>query len=284
MININYCILKHKNGFIFANESDSFIQNLPNGGNLSIENSIYTVKNIQHDHLIFFENLIKILFNNNSIFIDVGAYVGTISLLLDIYLIKKNILLDYYLFEANPIHVECLKKTIDFNKLDKYVTLYPNAASSVSGTAKFKSLENKHISGRIDYEGNLEIETITIDSKISITHKNIILKIDTEGHEPHVLSGAMSLLSNNNCILILEIHPYYLDAKVNDKETMCDYLISNYDIFNIKNVGWPSNFSKINNKEDFINVCKRDGYSLTDVICFNKSVNMDISMLNSMLK
>jgi FkbM family methyltransferase len=284
MANIKFCVLKHDNMHLFANADDNFIKTLPIGNrNLSVYDQDFEVKNIQHCHLNFLSNIIADLYDNDCTIIDVGAYVGTVSLLLDLHMLKNDIKLDYHLFEANEKHVQCLTKSIAFNNLQDSVHLYPYAVSSSCGVAKFSCVENKDISGRIDYRGDIEIPTVTIDSKINSIDKNYIIKIDTEGHEPHVISGAMNLLNTNNCILILEIHPYVLDTKVNDNETMFEYLISNYTMFNIQNIGWPSDFTKIHNKEELIQVCKRDGFSLTDIICFNKSVSIDSNALKNML-
>ena len=43
-----------------------------------------------------------------------------------------------------------------------------------------------------------------VDNLIDLKNKNIAIKIDVERMEHHVLKGAMELLRNNNCFIIIE--------------------------------------------------------------------------------
>ena len=53
--------------------------------------------------------------------------------------------------------------------------------------------------------GNEKAEFRLADELLNYKNKNILIKIDTEGHEKFVLGGMQKLIKNNNIFLQLEI-------------------------------------------------------------------------------
>jgi hypothetical protein len=88
------------------------------------------------------------------------------------------------------------------------------------------------------------------------------VKIDVDGHEPMVLSGAWDTLDIFELIVLLEIsHLHYLEAGV----TAWDF----YEILKLKNyhIYHEKNLKEMNTKEDFLRNCAD----------FSKSMNILIS-------
>ena len=263
------CILNHINEtFIFANTNDNFIKTLPDSADIFG----FPSKEISHSHLLFFEKLIQ-LFNNEIIFIDVGAYLGTISLLLAKHMQKNNINCPFYLFEPNDKNLNCIKKSIDFNNINN-ILLSPKAVSNFVGKSGFSIRDENHVAGRLSNKKNDQmVETTTLDNEIKTNSKrNIIVKIDTEGNEPNVLKGMIELIDNNNCVLILELHPFCLNNKITSQEDMGQFLKNRFDLFTVENIGYPKNIQRCENP-DLAEYCTRGG--VTDLICLPRGITVN---------
>jgi FkbM family methyltransferase len=143
---------------------------------------------------------------------DIGSYLGNFSREIKKKLNKKA---NFHLFEPNP-----LIKLNDFNynclgisdKITKRSYYYNNFfPSSGSGFNKitmndfFWNLSRKLITFNIFKTfSNFQVQTITMDNfcKKKNINKVELLKIDTEGHEFHVLKGAKKILNTTKIIQI----------------------------------------------------------------------------------
>lgn len=264
----NFCLLNHNNNtFLYANSLDSFVQSLPASRDIWGLPS----KKISHSHIALFE---KILSGSEFIFIDVGAYLGTISLLLSSHFQRNNIFCPFYLFEPNIKNLLCLEKSILANNLN-HVHLSPKAISDYIGESSFSIKDNSYVTGRLTHKKNdNKVSVTTLDNEIAfIINKNIIIKVDTEGNEPNVIRGMTSLLKNNNCILVLEIHPFCLNIPINQEEDLFQFISKRFDMIAIKNIGYPSVMRIIKSREELEKQCTREG--VTDLLCLPKQRNYD---------
>lgn len=267
----NLCLLNYMNDvFLYASLDDPFIQSLP------ATQSIFELetKKISHSHINFLMKIIELFQNKNDIiFIDVGAYIGAISLLLSNHLNKQNILCQFYLFEPNPKNLECIELSIIANNIQN-VTVSNKGISSNIGKTSFYTTHNSYVTGRIGHgDQEYEIEISTLDQEFSFVNKNLIIKIDTEGHEPKVLRGAIDLLNHNNCILILEIHPFCLNINVTEQEDFFEFISNRFNMIATENIGYPKHTQIINSREQLVEHCTRGG--ITDLVCIPKNLNYD---------
>ncbi|MHA2336197.1 MAG: FkbM family methyltransferase [Candidatus Hodarchaeales archaeon] len=143
--------------------------------------------------------LTKDLIMPNFICFDIGANVGTYSLLF-----SRHSKLTYA-FEPLPRNLKFLLKTIKLNKL-KNIKVFPYAVADKTGFSWFQ--EGSSVAeGKLDSGGTLKVPMIALDTFIE---KNKIepnlLKIDVEGAELLVLKGGKNYLLKNKPLLLIETH------------------------------------------------------------------------------
>ena len=142
-------------------------------------------------------------------FIDVGANCGFYS-----FHLSKN--LNVFAFEPNQEAFFKLNKTLELNhKFKERVKIYPFGISEENKNLKMKT---KVKFGYVQTGGSsVSSPTEEIGHKIfhadfkigdeilKLSNQKIAIKIDVEGHELSVLKGFFILLSNNRCIIQIEI-------------------------------------------------------------------------------
>lgn len=145
-------------------------------------------QNIESPHSYFSKELD---FTNYDIALDIGGAEGNFSVSILNYFDK------IYVFERDELWINCLKHT------------FKNYKQKVE-------IINKNV-------GNLDnIDSIKLDSNSTFYDKNMLVKIDVEGHELQVLEGMTSLLSQNKLITLL-VCTYH---KQNDASILNKFLSS----------------------------------------------------------
>lgn len=137
-------------------------------------------------------------FKFNTVY-DVGACDGYGSVQF-----KSRVLHDaeFILFEANPAHEQALKKT-GFRYFNKVLS------NPGRGAVEFFSVKNtgdsyyKENSAYYDNTGSVILQTVTLDQLIEEHTLPIpqLLKIDTQGSELDILSGATKILGKTEMIM-----------------------------------------------------------------------------------
>jgi len=167
--------------------------------------------------------IFKELIPSCNVFIDIGANTGYYSLLAA----SINHSIKVYAFEPaqGPLHY--LKINTQLNNLGKQISVYPLALSKESGEVKFYEVRNKkysYLPHNLGGVGSLKedsskaaytVKTETLDHFIlekSIARVDLI-KIDTEGTENLILTGAEETLFKFHPIVICET----LFNKIEDK-------------------------------------------------------------------
>lgn len=131
-------------------------------------------------------------------FLDVGAYSGVYSLVACADGPGEGIA-----FEPNPAIRPLLERNIRANGWENRVTVIPKGASDASGTARMAIPEDTS-AARIDEAGTGPmIELTTVDGVLDGRRADII-KVDVEGLETRVLTGASETLSRYKPALIVE--------------------------------------------------------------------------------
>lgn len=167
-------------------------------------------RDIISDKLVLFKSfepnqteITKELIKEGDTVIDIGANIGYYTLLFSRLVGKTG---KVYSFEPDKNNFEILEKNIKENKISN-VKYYNVALNSYDGTVNFNihpvnngghSIEN--INGS---RGSVIVDCFKLDTIIK--DENIkLIKIDVEGAERKVLTGASKILSNNKCIIIGE--------------------------------------------------------------------------------
>ncbi|NQZ87218.1 MAG: FkbM family methyltransferase [Colwellia sp.] len=154
-------------------------------------------------------------------FIDLGADVGVVSALVNKYCIALN---NIIALEPNPTVFDVLQQNllnISVNHL-----AFKNAISNFDGYGEFsfKSEQGSDHEGHLVNNTSGKTKVTTLDSLIDnnniILAKNLAIKIDVEGQEKAMFTGAKETLKKaDKVIILLELHPEVLTR---DKQTAED--------------------------------------------------------------
>jgi FkbM family methyltransferase len=141
-----------------------------------------------------------------DLFLDVGANSGAYSILSG-----KVVGCEVVSIEPNPVSHDRLKRNLDLNGV-KHAKVIASAVGAFEGkiqmTTSFDSMnhvvENAHRDS-LDTKSTIEVEISTINKIFADKNLRcpILIKIDVEGYELKVLSGAIDLLKSSECLAII---------------------------------------------------------------------------------
>ncbi len=159
----------------------------------------YWLGSYEYEKRVIFENLVK----EGNIVFDIGANVGFYTLLASVLVGLEG---KVFAFEPVPKNLFYLKEHLRINHITN-VTVIEAAVSDSRGTALFDKGPSSSM-GHISPNGVLKVKTVSLDElisqeKIPAPH---YMKIDVEGAEMLVLSGAKSILANVHPTLFLATH------------------------------------------------------------------------------
>lgn len=166
-----------------------------------------------------------------DIFFDIGANVGYFSCLA-----LSNNVTKVVSFDPDPLNTQIIEFNFNLNKFDNSKYLIFNLALGENNTKSIfyrGNTANTGISGLVKnyedaYESQFEVivnslDSLIIDGLISPT----VLKIDTEGYELNILSGAKNLLKNKPPrIIVFEANSK--EQYQNIKEFLVNYGYDNF--------------------------------------------------------
>ncbi len=141
---------------------------------------------------------------NFDAFLDVGANFGLYSCVIG----TSELIPALHAFECDPRNLQQLYGHLKMNKLSEKITVHDFAVGDQDSEISFQLAPDDN-TGK-SYIGEKGENTITVNQKpldqvLSFKNKKLLLKIDVEGYEEHVLKGARNILSNNKCFLQIEI-------------------------------------------------------------------------------
>lgn len=163
------------------------------------------------------------------LFLDIGAFVGSVSLHLKTD--KRASEWRIHTFEPNPFNYELLNLNLVLNNCSSVQTIN-SACSNSNGSVEFWVPSSAKISGRIGSLNNQEsfsvnattVESYIVESRVDF-HK-AVLKIDTEGFEWQVLTGVSASIFDRVLCAIVEYWP----TKTMDFEK---FLLDRFHVFAI---------------------------------------------------
>ena len=179
---------------------------------------------------------------NIKIALDIGAQKGeTIDYFLKIpkikkiysfepqekifkYLQKKYKNNNKIILSKTPLSDKCRKRVFYINKLSLTSTF-----SKINTNSLWFIIKKKILNTKKTYESKISIKTNSLDNfiKLKKIKKIDLLKIDTEGHELHILKGSKNLLKKN---LVK-----YLLIEINHSNMYNNYSYKKINIFLKKN-------------------------------------------------
>lgn len=170
----------------------------------------------------------------NGIVVDVGANVGMASF--------AAAVMGFKVLAFEPVF-ENLQRICDgiwFNRVSSLVTVFEAAASDRTGDITFHKLVGRldnsavsEVGARLAFKSNKEIavqvKSIPLDKLIPPSQPVLLIKIDVQGWEYHVLKGAKKLLSRKPAeapYLIYEEDERLLTASNSSSKEIRDFLKS----------------------------------------------------------
>lgn len=170
----------------------------------------------------------------DGLFVDVGANLGMATF--------AAAVMGFRVLAFEPVF-ENLQRICDgifFNRVGDYVTVFEAAASDKLGNITFHKLvgrlDNSAVSAtgaKMAFKSNkeiaLQVRTVPLDEVIAASEPVLLLKIDVQGWELHVLKGASRLLSRKGSeapYLIYEEDEQLLKASNSSAKEIRDFLHS----------------------------------------------------------
>ena len=163
-----------------------------------------------------------------DVFYDLGANAGFFSLLAAKLIGPQG---RVFAFEPLPENIESIKEQIIINSLD-FCELIPKAVSDRSGEIAFAaahhaSLGSINVQRENDVKEVLTVETVSLDEFVLDHPRPDFIKIDVEGAEADVLTGAGTLLKSEDApVLLIELHGRDKARKVEAILDSCGYQIA----------------------------------------------------------
>ena len=134
---------------------------------------------------------------------DVGAHVGFYTLLASVTVNQRG---RVFAFEPSPRNIAFINDHVRLNRC-RNVVVCPLAVSDRNGTTSFDEAPGSSM-GHIGTHGSLTVQVATLDGLVdagTIAPPDLV-KIDVEGEEARVLSGAERVLSTARPIIFLSTH------------------------------------------------------------------------------
>ena len=175
-----------------------------------IDRQIIIYKNYEYDQVSFLENQIKKY--SFDYFFDIGANSGYYSF----YFANKFKHLKIKAFEPNQDALNKFKKTLNKNFFAN-IDIFNFGLSDQERNVKFFSLNthnythsNSVILENLDIKDKenckiFEAPVKSGDKLFYFKNKKLLFKIDVEEHEIYTLKGLIKNLSNNKCLILIEI-------------------------------------------------------------------------------
>jgi FkbM family methyltransferase len=155
-----------------------------------------------------------------DIFIDVGANIGLYSCVLG----RARAVPRLLAFEPDRQNFALLLGNISRNDLHGIIDARPVAVGATAGTALLMpgKPENLGLSKIVDMDQRAySVAVVALDDELDIRNGMICVKVDVEGYELEVLSGAANLFRANGGYAQIEGHGDKRAAEIT--ETMRDY-------------------------------------------------------------
>ena len=215
-------------------------------GNTSTEIFIYDNTEIVSNHMIqtnnFFEiqflDYININYNTHNEILDIGANIGNHSLFFAKFLNCNKV----HSFEPQRIIFQQLCGNVFLNGLDNVYT--HNVAlgdeNSITRVEKPNYFSEDYVNFgdvHVIKDQNIESEEVQVKTLDSYTFENVnLIKIDAQGFESYILSGAINTINKHRPYIFIEIEEdqlkkYGFDEQslINQIEKM-DYTVNRFHI------------------------------------------------------
>lgn len=258
--------------------------------NLSIDGKEFMFTNIKKEFILnnhfekgelwenFLMNLWKDLIDDNYLCLDIGGNIGFSSVVLS----KLNDTLKIHTFEPNPTLIKLIHKNVIQNNL-KNITIHNIGLGNEIGEFYMTNSLETHVGNHIVKDINLQNNLLPI--KID-NYKNLNLgvfdfaKIDVEGLEYEVLTSLANFLKKNTIISIefnsgTSRRKGFFKMSININNDLDLFILIKKLFKNIIIVKRNNTLEYVNSFAKCIYICCMDYYSVNDLICANRDIELE---------
>lgn len=168
---------------------------------------------------------IKSFVKKGSAVIDVGGNLGFYTIILS-ELVGENG--KVYTFEPSPECYKKLNKSVSINNLENVEIVNLGLGEEEKKAELFYNPDQTGLSSIVrqvsDNTVSEEIRITTLDRLLDKIHLDIsLIKIDTEGYEPHVLAGGRKLLAVQKPVICIELGGKYINTSLKALEILREF-------------------------------------------------------------
>ena len=168
--------------------------------------------------------------------IDVGGYIGTFCIPVALCLSQDGVGYSIHSFEPGPTQ-DLLKINVDLNGLTSNVHVHDPAISDADGYGVYAFRKDGVIGGQVFTGQNTDtqriVPTVTLDTfaRQSLnTEGPLVIKVDTQGHEPDIMLHATEIIRNKRAVWLIEFMHWTGRKKYGDSN-FASYLLDNFHVF-----------------------------------------------------
>jgi FkbM family methyltransferase len=175
-----------------------------------------------------------------AIIFDVGANIGATALAMAAHRPDCQI----YAFEPVPSNATCLRMNLGLNRIENVKVIQAGISDR---PGELKITDNGPWSTIGDGNGTVTVEVVTLDSFVRMPVD--FVKVDTEGHEPHVFAGARELFYRHKPLVLTEFSSWWYVLKGYNPVAFSTAIANAFDVLGIyqqddtfeKAEGWAAN-------------------------------------------
>lgn len=163
--------------------------------------------------------------------LDVGGYIGTFCIPLALAAQADGLEVKVHSFEPGPTR-ELLAINIQTNGLSETITLHDAAMSSFDGHTIYRFAVGGSIGGAVfgapkDQDMERVAPCYTVDRFCRDIEGPLLIKLDTQGHEPDIMMQAKDVIASKRAIWQIEYIAWAARKDVGG-QTFADYLLSEF--------------------------------------------------------
>lgn len=213
--------------------------------------------------------------------VDVGVFMGTFTVGVDLCSKSVNVLTRINSYEANPLLISSIIK--NFRIYNVSANLHWSAIGAKIGSQEFVVKDGGAIGGSLANINNRKVGdyfSCNVDvrplSDILLDQEDVgIVKIDIEGYEVPAFSSVIGNKNKLNNVFIVEYAPSQANQTVAKSQSYKEFLFDNFKVFNIGNWAWFTCASEIMDVDSLVNCDLGNGGHNTDLLLIPKSLTID---------
>jgi len=173
---------------------------------------------------------------DRPVVLDVGGYIGTFCIPISLCAKADGWGVHIHSFEPGPTQ-ELIKINVDLNGLSPHITVHDEAISDNDGYAIYAFRQDGIIGGQVFTENNTDTQCIvptttlnTFASRHLKATDNLVIKLDTQGHEPEIMKYATDIIARKQAVWLIE-YMHWTGRKAFHDTVFSAYLLENFHTF-----------------------------------------------------